>query len=164
MTIKPQVLAETLFTELVLKKHCEVPPEVRMAAATVVAVDAKIRHYQFASVLMALIAMAQSKPEFLSVQEHFERLYFPPTPEQGYDVLLDVRSAMNDVGGLLIVTDDDVTNCDSKAGKSMFWARNWLSSVGIEEHNPVTLALFSWKWMDYYVMVNNLLKEFNPVA
>jgi hypothetical protein len=71
---------------------------------------------------------------------------------------------MKDLSELLTVTDKDRTNSSSKAGKSMSWARNWLSSVGVEENNPVTLALFALKWMDYHIMVADFLKDFNPVG
>ncbi len=71
---------------------------------------------------------------------------------------------MKDLSELLTVKDEDRPNSSSKTGKSMFWARNWLSSVSIEENNPVTLALFASKWMDYYIVVTDSLKDFNPVA
>jgi len=164
MKIDPKVLAQTLFTELIQKKHCDIPPEVRIAPAAVPAVEAKIRLYQFTSILLAVITKAQAKPDFVPVQEHLERLFFPPTLQQGFDIFWDVRGAMKDLGELLTVTDKDRTDSSSKAGKSMSWARNWLSSINIEENNPVTLALFALKWMDYHIMVTNSLKDFDPVG
>lgn len=164
MTINPKVLAETLFTELIQTKHCDVPPEVRIAPEAVSTVEAKIRLYQFASVLLAIMSTAEAEPEFLPVRDHLERLFLPPTIQQGFDILLDVRGAMKDLSELLTVKNEDRTNSSSKAGKSMFWARSWLSSVSVEENNPVTLALFALKWMDYYTVVTDSLKDFNPVA
>lgn len=164
MVIKPQVLAETLFTEFIQKKHCDVPTEVRIEPAAVAAVEAKIRLYQFTSILLAVMTTAQAKPEFLPVQEHFERLFFPPTPQQGLDILMDVRGAMKDLSELLTIKDEDRSNSSSKAGKSMLWARNWLASVGLDEYNPATLALFALNWMDYYIAITQSLKGFNPVA
>jgi hypothetical protein len=164
MTIKPETLAETLFTELIQKRHCHVPPEVRIPPAAIPAVEAKIRLYQFSSILLAVITTAQAKPEFLPVQEHLERLFFPPTPQQGFDILLDVRGAMKDLSELLTVKNQDRTDSSSKAGKSMFWARNWLLSVGVDECNPATLALFALNWMDYYITIGNSLKDFTPAT
>ena len=164
MVIEPQVLAETLFTEFIQKKHCDVPPEVRIEPTAVAAVEAKIRLYQFSSILLAVITTAQAKPEFLPVQERFERLFFPPTAQQGFDILLDVRGAMKDLSELLTVKDEDRGNSSPKAGKSMLWARNWLASVGVDECNPATLALFALNWMDYYITITKSLKDFNPVA
>ena len=92
MTIDPKVLAETLFTELIQKRHCDVPPEIRIAPGVVPAVEAKIRLYQFASILLAVMSTAEAKPEFLRVRDHLERL-------QGFDIR-DVRGAMKDLSEL----------------------------------------------------------------
>jgi len=158
MTIKPETLAQTLFAEFIHKRHCDVPREVRIPSVAIPAVETKIRLYQFTSTLLAVIAAAQAKPEFLPVQGHLERLFFPPTP-QGFHILLDVRGAMKDLIELLIIKDQDRANSSSKAGKSMLWARNWLLSVGVDESNPATLALFALNWMDYYVAIGDLTQR-----
>src|ERR1051325_209602 len=155
MTIKPLVLAETLFTELIQKRHCDVPAETRIEPAAVPAIEAKIRLYQFASVLLAVLNEAHSRPAFLSVQQHLEQLYFPPTLDQGMDTLLDVRRAMKDLGDLLTPQEHH---------PQMLWARNWLASAGVDERNPIRCALFAMKWLDYYITVTKSLKDFNPVA
>jgi len=85
----------------------------------------------------------RTKPEFIPVREHLERLFFPLRPQEGVDILLDVRGAMKDIGELLTLNEEDRTIGSSKAGKSMLWARNWLSTVGVRENNPATLALFA---------------------
>ena len=106
----------------------------------------------------------QSEPDVLRVQEHFERLFFPPTPQEGFDILMDVRGAMKDLRELLTIKDEDRSDSSSKAGKSMLWARNWLACVGVDEYNPATLALFALNWMDYYIAITQSLQDFNPVA
>jgi hypothetical protein len=164
MKINSKVLAETLYTEAIQKKHCDIPPEVSIPPTALPAIEAKIQLYQFTSVLLALMATATTNPEFLPVQEHLERLLFPPTPEEGTDILLDVRGAMRDLSELLTTKEEDLTIPSSKAGKSIFWARDWLSCVGVEENNPVTLALFALKWIDYYTTIHDSLTEFDPVA
>jgi hypothetical protein len=166
MEINPKVLAETLFAELIQRKRCDVPSQVRIASAAVPALEAKIRLYQFTSILLAVMTTARTKPEFIPVQEHLERLFFPPTLQEGVANLLDVRAAMNDLSELLTSKDKggDPDIPASKAGKSMLWARNWLLGVGVEENNPATLALFALKWMDYHITVADSLKDFEPVA
>jgi len=159
--INPKVLAETLFTEAIQKKHCDIPPEVDISSAAIPAINAKIQLYQFTCVLLAIITTASTKPEFSPVQNHLERLFFPPIPQEGTGILLDVRGAMSDLSNLLTTSEEDRT---TKAGKSMFWARDWLSRVGVEENNPVTLALFALKWMDFYTTIRDSLNDFNPVA
>jgi hypothetical protein len=172
VTIKPQVLAETLFTEYIQRKHCDwypaapgaterLPNQLWVPPSAIPALDAKIRLYQFTTVLLAIVNEAHKRPEFNSVREHFERLYFPPSFD--FDILWDVRRAMEDLGELLTLEKEDHTNSSAKAGKSMFWARNWLSTAGIEENNPVTLGLFALNWMDYYVAATSSLDGFNPV-
>ena len=71
---------------------------------------------------------------------------------------------MKDLSELLTVKEEDRSNSSPKAGKSMLWARNWLASVGVDECNPGTLALFALNWMDYYITITKSLKDFNPVA
>jgi hypothetical protein len=155
MKTNAKVLAETLFTEAIQKKHCDVPPGVRIAPTAAPAIEAKIQLYQFTSVLMAVIATAQTKPEFIPVREHLERLFFSPRAKEGADLHSDIWSAMNDLTELL--------TCKN-ASKSMFWSRDWLLAVGVEENNPATLDLFTLRWMDYYITIMNSPKDFDPVA
>ena len=154
MTIQPQVLAETLFTELLQKRHCDVPAEVRIPSAAIPAIEAKIRLYQFTSILLAVQNEARSNPAFASVQQHLEQLYFPPTLQQGMDILFDVRAAMKDLSDLLTQQENH---------PQMLWARNWLLNVGVDECNPIRCALFALKWMDFYITITESLKNFNPV-
>jgi len=155
MTIKPQLLAETLFAELIQKRHCDIPAGVEMQCTLVPAIEAKIRLYQFTSVLLALLSEAGSNPAFAPVHQHLEQLYFPPTLQQGIDDFLAVRSAMKDLSTLLTPQEHH---------PQMLWAHNWLLSVGVDECNPARCALFALKWMDFYIMICESLKEFQPVA
>ena len=155
MTIKPQVLAETLFTELIQKRHCDVPAEVRIPPSAIPAIEAKIRLYQFTSVLLAVQNEARSNHAFALVQQYLEQLYFPPTLQQGTDILFDVRAAMKDLNDLLTPQENH---------PQMLWARNWLLSVGVDECNPIRCALFAMKWMDFYITITESLKDFNPVG
>lgn len=152
MTIRPQVLAETLFTELIQKRHCDIPAEVHVESAAVPAIEAKIRLYQFTSILLAVLNEARSNPAFTSVQQYLEQLYFPPTLQQGMDILFDVRAAMKDLSDLLTSQEHH---------PQMLWARNWLLSVGVDESNPATLAIFALNWIDYYITITKSLKDFN---
>jgi hypothetical protein len=155
MTIKSRVLAETLFTELIQKQHCDIPAEIHIEPAAIPAIEAKIRLYQFSSILLAVLKEARSKPAFVAVQDYLEQLFFPPTAQQGMDILLDVRGAMKDLSELLT---------PQERHPQMLWARNWLAGVGVDETNPASLALFALNWMDYYIMVTKSLEEFNPVT
>jgi hypothetical protein len=162
MTLKPEVLAETLFSELIQRRHCDVPEETHVNDAAVPALEEKIRLYQYVTILLAILGEAAKRPEFNAVREHFERLYFPPSFD--FDTLWDVRAAMEDLSTLLTLHETEGTDTSRAAGKAMLWARDWLSRIGIDENNPVTLHLLSLRWMDYYIMAVTSLKDFDPVA
>lgn len=155
MKINPKVLAETLFTELLQRKHCDVPEEIRVEPAALPALEEKIRLYQFTTVLLGILNEADKKPEFIPVREHFERLYLPPRFD--LDSLGNVRTAMNDLSKLLSLQKGD-------SGKAMFWARDWLARIGIQENNPIMLFSLALRWMDYYITVVNSLKDFDPIG
>jgi hypothetical protein len=162
MTINSKVLAETLFTEFIQRRHCDVPEETHVEESAAPALEAKIRLYQYAIILLAILAEAEKRPQFTSVREHFERLYFPPSFD--FDALSGVRAAMADLSTLLTLHETDGTGTSPAAGKAMFWARDWLARIGIEENNPVRLHLLALRWMDYYRTVVTSLKDFDPVA
>jgi len=153
MKIKPQVLAETLFAELIQKKYCSLPAGVQVERTAIPVIETKIRLYQFSSIMLAVLNAAEKTPTFSLVQQYLEQLYFPPTLQQGVNILLDVRSAMKDLGNLLTPQEQQ---------SQMLWARNWLLSVDVDERNPATLAVFALSWMDYYITVAESLKDFIP--
>ena len=167
--IDPKVLAETLFAEFIQRKHCDWHParpraserlqnELWIEPSAIPAFDAKIRLYQFTSILLAVMGTASTKPEFIPVREHLEGLFFPPTLDT--DLLLAVRGAMNDLSDLLDLLTIPEEDRATGSGKSISWARNWLVHLGVEENNPATLFLFALGWMDYYIAVNKSLKHF----
>ena len=71
---------------------------------------------------------------------------------------------MTDLSTLFTLHKTDGTDTSRAAGKAMFWARDWLARIGIEENNPVTLHLLALRWMDYYITVVASLKDFDPVT
>jgi hypothetical protein len=125
MTLKSQVLAETLFTEFIQRQHCDVAEETHISDAAAPALEAKIRLYQYVTILLAILGETEKRPEFGSVREHFERLYFPPNFD--FDSLWDVRAAMTDLSTLFTLHKTDGTDTSRAAGKAMFWARDWLA-------------------------------------
>ncbi|HAF15680.1 MAG TPA: hypothetical protein DCK99_18690 [Blastocatellia bacterium] len=153
--VRPQELAETLFTELIQKTLCSVPAGVHIEPAAIPAIEAKQRLYQFASILLAVLNEARNNPKFTLVQEHLERLFFPPSAQQGMNIFGEVRDAMTDLNELITPQEQH---------RPMSWARNWLASASVDETNPATLDLFATGWMDYYIMVTKSLKQFNLVA
>jgi hypothetical protein len=121
-----------------------------------------MRLYQLATVLMALLNTEQQDPRFLAVREHFERNVFPTSPEQGAELLAEVKKAMRHLNDLI-----DLINPEKQQGaegKAMLWAHAWLQDIGVNATNPVTFFLFAHYWMTYYTMVHKYLRMFNPSA
>jgi hypothetical protein len=155
MTVNSKVLAETLFTEFIQSKPSPVPEDMHVEDAAVPVLEAKILLYEYVTILLAILGEAEKRPQFNSVREHFERLYFPAGIDFG--ALQNVRAAMADLSTLLTPREGEVH-------KPLSWARDWLGRIGIEETNPVTLDLIALGWMGYYIAAVDLLKEFDPVA
>jgi hypothetical protein len=115
----------------------------------------KLLLYQYASVLIAVLGAEHRDKTFLPVRVHLERHFFPPSFAQGADLLDEVRSAMRDLGVLI---QPEVPR------RELSWARRWLSSVGIQEDNPATLAMFAHRWPAHFATVVEALRHFRPVT
>jgi len=151
----PTGIAESLFKEFIQTKHCRLPECVPEEPAVV----AKIRLYQFASLMLAILNEEQTKPSYALVRGHLERLFgFSLSPdEKGVKLLTDVRYAMSDLSDLLILI--------SRENPAPFtWSLRWLASIGVDENNPAKLVLFSLNWIEYYKAVVDSLREITPVA
>ncbi len=148
-------LAQSLLKEFVRNIVGDAAKNLYLDTATTARYEAKTRLYQLAAVLMALKGEEGRNPRFLPVREHLESNVFPSSPDEGASLLAEVRTAMQKLNDLL-----------APAGqrKEMSWARAWLQGIGVDETNPATLALFATHWMDYYIMVVETLREFNPAA
>jgi len=154
--VEASELAQSLLDEFIRKIVADVK-DLQLDAPTRERYEAKTRLYQFAAVLIALIREERTNTRFLAVRDHLERCIFPPSLDQGKDLLTEVRAAMRDLGHLLDPGEE-------RRRKEMSWARAWLQEIGVDETNPATLALFAIHWMEYFIMVTKSLREFSPVA
>lgn len=148
-------LAQSLLNEFVDKIVGDVAKDLRLDAVTTARYKAKTRLYQLAAVLMAVMGEERRNPRFLAVREHLERNVFPSSPDEGARPLEEVRTAMLDLNNLITPPGQQ---------REMSWARAWLQDIGLEETNPVTLALFATHWLDYYIIVVDALREFKLVV
>jgi hypothetical protein len=113
--------------------------------------DEKARLYSEAVILLILAKEEEQNASFAVVREHFERLVFPPTKEDGGQaVLADIKTAMRGFSSLI------------EEKKEMSWSHNWLHEAGVDETNPATLALFAAHWMDFYIVAAKALQEIQP--
>jgi len=106
--------------------------------------SAKARIYNESIILALLTSKAQQDSSYKNLLIAFERLVFPGTQaESGVAKLSQVNEAVRNVAELLRSKESE-----------MRWARSWLSSIGREETNPVTLGLFAWYWMERYKAIS----------
>ena len=158
-TWRKRVPAQTIANELLLQmcsgdlkdslKYMTVTPESKTAAA------AKTQLYQFACLLLAVLSEEQRVRQYSSVRVYLEAHFFPPSAGQGINILGEVKAAMDDISHLLD---------PNKKQHQMRWSMKWLASVGIDESNPATLALFAIRWLAHFSAVSKVLRRFKPVA
>jgi hypothetical protein len=153
--IRADVMASCLFDEFV-KRPIHGAAEVFQIDVDVGSPSGrKLFLYQFASVMLAVLEAEQRDKEFLRVRDWLERQIFPPSFAQGADLLNEIRPAMRELAGLL--EPDGQTS-------PLSWALRWVVSVGIEQHDLVTLHMFAMRWLDHYILVAKSLRGFRPVA
>jgi hypothetical protein len=95
----------------------------------------------------------QSNSRFSAVRKSLEGLVFTMPQEVGMPFLEDLRTAMQDLNELL---------SSSNERRELSWARAWFQAIGMDETNPVDLALFAVAWMDAYVAVTKGVRDLNP--
>jgi hypothetical protein len=105
--------------------------------------------YRIAIVLMVLISEKKGRGKLLNLRIAFEKMIFGEPSQKSSRLLKEVQLAMKDLSGLLF----------ADSPKQMTWAKNWLHSIGIEEHTPVDLAMVAYKWMDSYIVCVKTIRE-----
>ena len=94
----------------------------------------------------------EQNERFGMVREILEGKLLPASPD--LTILNEIRTAGGHLAELLSPTGNP---------REMSWAMKWLDDVGIDESNPVTLALFSMKWIDSYVAIVKFLRIYKPI-
>ena len=151
--LKPDELAALLMKHFVESPINKIPEQMQAPAEVIAAFDAKTRLYQFATVLMAVMNEEQSDRHFCPVRTELERLFLPPTFQQGGNMLDELRSAMMDLSNLMTPREKP---------HHLSWARDWFASTGLDESNPETLSYFSIRWLDYFATICKAIKTFKP--
>ena len=131
--VKAAVLAEQLMIEFVDKPMFALPPERHPTTEALAALQAKLRLYQFAAVLLAVMTEEQKSAEYAPLRTELERRFLPPTFAQGANMLDELRSAMASLSDLMTPRQNP---------HHLSWSLKWLESVGIDESNPVVLHSF----------------------
>lgn len=148
-------IAEDLFKECVQTPIPGTQELFSNQADAWAAINAQMRLYQFASVLLAVLDAERRDPAFGPVREILEQRFFPSSFSEGRVQLEEVRNAMRDLVTLIQPSDEP---------QPMSWARDWLKRIGVHDSNPATLSLFALRWPHHYVAVAKSLREFTPVS
>ena len=101
---------------------------------------AKITLYQFASVSLAITNEQKTDFAFRLVEQQLSRLNPPKTA---------VVSATTNLRRILGTHE---------AVGYMNWASEWLSEIGVNESNPAILGMFTYGWVQHYLLVVETLK------
>jgi len=142
-------VATAMWNEFVLDEYA--PRNVGVPEELAGVYEDKNRVYKSALVLLNLVALEGTRSEIGLVTRAYERLFLPQTPTPaGLRILANVKEAMADLGRLM--------GGESAVG-SMNWAESWLANMGVEQRNPVILALFARYWMDAQIMCARVLSE-----
>lgn len=109
----------------------------------------KMRVYRIAMALSALEQLRQNGRACNEIQRRLEARIFGRPSDEGLLLLGEVRQAMADLNALLAEK------------KELSWAHNWLLAVGIDETDPVELALFSSSIMN---RIRCAMETFHEIA
>lgn len=113
----------------------------------------KTHPYAEAVVLMALISKTEEDQRYGTVREHFETAVFGrQRTKAAWEKLEAVRNAMANLAELRqFVREDHVS--------AFRWGKDWMSSIGHSERNPIRLVMFAIAWLDAYVAVTRTLDD-----
>lgn len=104
--------------------------------------------YRIAIVLIVLISEEKNNEKLLILRERFEELVFGKQTHQSMELLKDIQKAMTKLKELLFAQSPP-----------MEWGINWLTSIGIEESNPLNVFSITTKWMDFYIACAQTIKK-----
>lgn len=152
--VKAAVLAEQFMIEFVDKPMFALPPERQPTTEAIAALQAKLRLYQFAAVLLAVMTEEQKSAEYAPLRTELERRFLPPTFAQGANMLDELRSAMASLSDLMTPRQNP---------HHLSWSLKWFESVGIDESNPVVLHSFGMHCMAHFTTSVEALKKFKPI-
>jgi hypothetical protein len=147
------VLAEQFMAEFVDKPIHELRSEMQATPEAIVAYNAKLRFFQFATVLLAVMNEEHKNPEYSPIRTELERQFLPPTFARGANVFDEIRSAMTSLSDLMTPRENP---------HHLTWSLKWFESVGIEENNPVVLHSFGTRWLAFFTTLTKALRSFNP--
>ncbi|OIR02595.1 hypothetical protein GALL_153090 [mine drainage metagenome] len=143
---EPEDLAQTLVDEFVRKINIDSTNTESSRGSF----EDKVRLYQLAILLIAIMSEEKTTPKYLAVRTTIEKCFFSSSSDPDGRLLGQIQHAMAHLGALF------------NKNEEMSWARTWLAETGIVESNPVILAIFSGEWMSFYTAVVKSLRQIEP--
>jgi hypothetical protein len=190
--IKPNVLSDVLLSDYLLKKKENERFLLNTYWNSSKSFYDFVILYKIAMIIIALLNNELEDIGFSQVRLEFEKVVFSDLNIQNLNFYHEVKSAMDKLGELIDPKNKDLNNVCNQNKKipwtmaclrdvgilgdnqaiqhsrssviGMGWAMAWLREAGIIETNPVILAKFAIMWIDNYITVNNILKEFSPIS
>ena len=147
-------LAQTLVNELVRKVSVDTAGAAKdflIDATHAPGFEDKMRLYQLAVLLTAILNEERVTPQYVAVRKSIEDSFFSTSSDPNELLLRQVQFAMQDLGDLF------------GQKKEMSWALKWLAETGIHEANPAKLTLFASHWLGYYEAASKSLQQLKPV-
>lgn len=189
--IKPSVLSDVLLSEYILKREENERFSLNPCWNSSESFYDFVILYKIAIIITALLNNELEDIGFSQVRLEFEKAVFTEGNIQKLYFYYDVKSAMDKLGELIDPKNKDLDNVSDQNNKipwtmaclrdigvlgnnqaiqhsrfsviGMGWAMAWLKEAGIIETNPAILDQFAIMWIDNYITVNDILKEFNPI-
>ena len=152
--VQADELAGSLFDEFV-QRPIEWDMDLQIDTSITSAIGQKVRLYQFASVMLAVLDAERSNAAFSPVRDGLEQRFFQPTFSDGLEQLDEVKRAMEDLSELI--------QPDGQS-RPMSWAMRWLNDAGIQQENPANLMMFVLRWPSFFATVVKALRVFEPVT
>jgi hypothetical protein len=145
MSSKPKVsagvseFAQLLYDALIIKRAVNIPSKLNIPEPLESKMRAKTTLYQFASVSLAISTEQKTDFAFRLLGQQLSRVS-PPTTA--------LCSATTNFQQILGADKDVYQN----------WASEWLSEIGVNESNPAILGMFTYGWVQHYLLAVETLK------
>lgn len=149
ISVTPEEVVQVLAQEYILSEAMNFQPGLVINTTMRPYFDAKSLIYRLAITLMVMINEEKGNPNLLAVRERLEYVFFTSL-EDGAVWITEVEQATHKLGELMF----------SEERREFSWGIAWFKEIGIDETDPINMAMFAKKWMSQYTMVTKTVRDF----